>query len=307
MALQDNDGADDGDLISVNGQPTDTQDDGGTTAVDRGDVVNPELNQENLRSLVADGGDAASTDDAGAEPANRPNLIPKARFDEVNNRKNDLAEQLLAAQQEIARLTTPAPATTTTSQAPAAVFDEAGREEEYAQALIDGDTKLAAQIRVEINNNIRVQATNDFEVQQEHRRVVQSVQAVTTQALADYPYLDTPEGEEALDLIISARDRRISNGMQAAEALREAVAAIAPRFLPVATPGRDLNDGGAQTDTRTANALARGAADSNRQPPSVQLGAGNRAAANRVDVEDLTDEQFDNLSAADKKRMRGDL
>jgi hypothetical protein len=59
-------------------------------------------------------------------------------------------------------------------------------------------------------------------------------------------------------------------------------------------------------DTRTANAIARGAADSNSQPPSAQAGIGNRATTAKVDVATITDEQFESMTEAEKKRLRGD-
>lgn len=298
MALQEDDDQT-GDVISVNGEPTGT-DEVNTGAEDRGDVVtDPELTTESPKPVVKD------EPKEEPEPDTKPQHIPKSRFDEVNNRKNELAAELAEAQRVIESLRAPAQKET---PAPAA-FDEDAKEQEYIDAMLDGNADLAKQIRREINANLREKVTQQVEARNEQRQVVTSLQQASAQAVADYPYLDTEEGAEALELIIAARDAKVARGMNIAEALRSAVASIAPKFAPAsdAPPTRELTEGKARTDTRTANAMARGAADSNLQPPSMQVGAGNRATGSRVDVDGMSDEQFENLTTAEKKRLRGDM
>lgn len=73
---------------------------------DRGDVVDPSLTEENLRSLVdsggaeggkgqdgADGGGADTEDDGAGDGAARAHGIPKARFNEVNEQRKALAAE----------------------------------------------------------------------------------------------------------------------------------------------------------------------------------------------------------------------
>ena len=95
MALQEDDDTT-GDVISVNGTATETLDDDTQPAEkeDRGDVVTT---------------DDEATDEESAAPAkaepetesHKPQTIPKVRFDEVNNRKNELAAELAEAQRRI--------------------------------------------------------------------------------------------------------------------------------------------------------------------------------------------------------------
>jgi hypothetical protein len=97
--------------------------------------------------------------------------------------------------------------------------------------------------------------------------------------------------------------------MAPSKALQLAVDKIAPKFAPAegAPPTLGLPNGKPPVDTRTANAIARGAQASQAQPPVVQAGIGNRATAGTVDVASLTDEQFDALSDAEKAKARGDI
>jgi len=275
---------------------------------DRGDVV-----------AAAQPSDTAAAKDAPAElPADAPvapgkkqgsDHVPIGRFNEVNTEKKELAARLEAAEAELERIRTTAlqkPAPPTEPEKP--VFDEDAQESAYTEALLDGDTAKANAIRKAINANIREQAvataTETIRGESVAREQTSTLANASQQAVADFPYLDTPDGAEAVELIIASRDRRVTQGVPIAEALRQAVEAIAPKFAPA----KDTPDVVADPakDTRSANALARGAADSVAQPPAILAGIGNRATAQKVDVSQLTEEQFDALTPAEKKKLRGD-
>ncbi|MEG0558111.1 MAG: hypothetical protein RR574_16850, partial [Comamonas sp.] len=144
----------------------------------------------------------------------------------------------------------------------------------------------------------------------------QRSQKVAMAALADeaetvvstYPYLNTAEGEAAMEMIIERRNSLAAKGMAPHLALREAAALIAPRFAPAgSTPAKDLRTGAAHADSREPAARTRGAQASVAQPPVPAAGMGNRATGNdTTDVARMDDDQFDRLSEADKRRLRGD-
>lgn len=306
----DGDGSDlGGEVISINGQGTDAPaDDAPGAPEDRGDFLPDDTKPD--ADPLADNVDA----DPEADTGRRTSGIPKARFDEVNEKRKAAESALEQAQAELAALRTAKPAATATPapaapQAPAANgFDEDAKEEAYIQAMLDGDTEAAKAIRKEINAHLRAQAANDIEVRSTEKQAATALQAASTQAVTDYPYLDTPDGEFALGLILTARDQAIAQGKSPAQALTDAVAKIAPRFAPdgSTTPTPVLPKGKGAVDTRTQQALERGAADSLRQPASAQAGIGNRADAVRTNVMQMDENQFANLSAEEKRRLRGD-
>jgi hypothetical protein len=298
---QDTDTDTEGEVISLNGESAGTTPDEGAgdtapkTPEDRGDVVDTgKLSKDDLLAVVKD-----APDDT------KPNGIPKARFDEVNEAKKAAQSALDAANAEIAALKA-VKAAPQAETAPA--FDEDAKEQEYIDAMLDGDTALALRIRKEINANLREQASVEFEARQEQMATKSTMEAESAQAVADYPYLETEEGAFALSLIVSARNDNIAKGIPAPLALRQAVAAIAPKFAPDSdpTPSSDSTTERSEPDTRTVNALKRGANDSNHQPPSLQAGIGTRITGARINVEALDEGQFKALSLADKKRLRGD-
>lgn len=324
MKPAEDDGSDlGGDVIQV----TNTGDaDAGDGQEDRGDTFTPAADAEDAgagadASAAGAASAAGDADGADAGDGRRQAGIPKARFDEVNEGRKEALRKLEEAQAEIERLkagagasaapATAKPAAQADAGAGAGGFDVDAKEQEYAEALYAGDGKKAASIRREINAHLVTEATSrarEVAATEFTARETQTLlKAAVQTAVSAYPWLNTEEGEEALDLIVAARDQRIKKGMPPHLALQEAVNKIAPRFAPEAdTPSRESTDTPERKDTRTAQALARGAADSMLQPPPVQAGIGNRATAARIDVESLTDEQYDALPDAEKKRLRGD-
>ena len=291
MNLEDNDI--DGEVISVEGESTDTGPE------DRGDNLTPPEPVEAVEEEAAE----------EVHEERKPSGIPKARFDEVNEAKKAYQAELEEAKAEIERLkasSAPKPQAQAEPK-PASTFDDDAAEQAYIDAMMDGDADKAKTIRREINAHLRAQAVQDFETSQTSKSNASALQAESQASLESYPYLDTPDGEFALELIVAARNKAIASGVAPHIALRDAVAKIAPKFSPDGdTPPRDLPAAKTQADTRTQEALRRGAADSLRQPPAVQAGIGNRTTQARVEVEKLDEDQFANLSNAEKKRLRGD-
>lgn len=295
-----------GEVITVDGQPTDDEDRGDTLTVDE---PAPAAATTTAKPEPTDPADEAD------DTTRKGGTIPHARFNEVNEQRKEaqrLAElnrqRADALEAEVRTLRAGKPAATTETQA-APEFDEAAKEREYADALMEGDLDKAGKVRSEINRELRRQAAQDAIEQQRATEDAKQLSAVAKQAEADYPYLSTPEGQDVLDMILLSRDQRARKGIPMHQALADAVAAIAPKFAPAddAPPSRELQTPARATDTRTTQAIARGKAASEAQPPAVQAGIGNRASAAMVDVEGLSDEQFDALSETEKAKQRGDF
>lgn len=311
-------------LLAFQGFRNDNDDDGSDLG---GEVISttagdaPGEDEDRGDTLTADepAPPAATTKTPEAEPddaddTRKGGTIPHARFNEVNEARKEaqrLAElerqRADALETELRTLRAGKPAATT--EAPAAPeFDEVAKEREYADALMEGDLDKAGKVRSEINRELRRQAAQDAIEQQRATEDAKQLSAVAKQAEADYPYLSTPEGQDVLDMILLSRDQRARKGIPMHQALADAVAAIAPKFAPAddAPPSRELQTPAPATDTRTTQAIARGRAAAEAQPPAVQAGIGNRASAAMVDVENMSDEQFNALSETEKAKLRGD-
>lgn len=273
--------------------------------------------------------EGAGTAEEGAEGRNSGS-VPHSRFNEVNERRKE-AERLLEQERaENARLRSqqqaPAEAGAAKEGAAAAkqseqaqAFDFDAKESDYLNALMEGETEKAMQIRREVNaalveqarSNAKAEARAELEQAEALRSQKAAMDALSEEAVSvvkNFPYLDTEEGQVAMEMIIERRNSLAAKGMAPHLALREAAALIAPRFAPAgSTPAKDLKTGAAQADSREAAARTRGAQASVAQPPVPAAGVGNRATgSDTTDVAQMDDDQFDRLSEAEKRRLRGD-
>lgn len=176
-------------------------------------------------------------------------------------------------------------------------------EEQYAQLMLDGDTKAAAALRLQINAAIEEAALARFNQASASERAQTQTAATVEQLLGQFPWLESPEGAEALELIEASAAMKMQRGMPKAQAISEATLAIAPRFAP---PYGVRHEGGASGDMRTQRANERGAAHSLQQPPLPQAGMGNRATPVQVDTSKLSDEEYMALPEAERRKARGD-
>lgn len=245
--------------------------------------------------------------------------IPKARFNEVNEARKEAEREAEALRQELEALRQQrAPAQSPTAapaEAPAEPFNIEAAEQRFIDLLMEGETAEAAKLRTQINAELTNRAAA-YAIEQQNaetaRKQAQAemvdVQAVASQAVVDYPYLETPEGADVLAMIKAARDASIAKGTKPSVALKQAVDRIAPKFAPEGSeiPVKGFTGDKPTVDTRNQNAIARGVKAAEAQAPAVQAGIGNRATTGTVDVANMTDEQFDALSPAEKAKLRGD-
>jgi hypothetical protein len=236
-------------------------------------------------------------------------MVPKARLDEVLAKQKALRKQLdeqIAKEQEVV------------AEAPQYDFDT--KEQEYQQLVLDGETEKAANVRQEIRSAEREQTM--FEVQQKMGQTVQqSQQAVELQTIAkeieaSYPILDENSQEFNADLqkeVIDLRDAFMVQGYEAADALKKAtnytLAAQAPEALNIQDPETKVEDKKvtaiAEKKKRATVKKKLDAAES--QPPELQ-GEGNAERGEAtLDVNNLSEDEFNALPDETLRRLRGDF
>lgn len=286
--------------------------DGGGTAAEAEalvDLGNDDLPNTGTSEAPAAAPAAPASDASSGEGTGSTQNVPYARFREVNETKRLLEEQLAATQQELQAIKAgqqPAAAPSPAAAPAPAAFDVDAAEEQYAQALLDGDAKAASAIRREINQHIETSVMKRVAESSQQEQVFAKSGVVVANAMETYPWLDQEEGALALELIEASVRSKVSDGVPHHIALANAIATIAPRFAPDDTPSRVLPNGGAPTDTRMERANKRGAADSLLQPAAVQAGMGNRAVAPKIDDSTkLSDDQIDGLPKGDLDKALG--
>ncbi|WP_028605540.1 hypothetical protein [Ottowia thiooxydans] len=279
----------------------------------RGDTATDEPNADTLAALVASGDQSAqqvgqAPDGGGVEPDDATGErsgggIPRARFNEVNDRRKALEAQVEELQAQLAAGNS---GTTPSSVAQTSRIGLQEAEEQYAQLMLDGDAKAAAALRMQINAAVEQETFERFRAANAGEREQAKAQATVEQLLGEFPWLDEPEGAEAMELIEASVTLKMGRGASRAQAISEAVMSIAPRFAPGYPLSRVRQDTPVSGDIRAARANERGAAHSLLQPALPQAGMGNRATPVRVDTSKLSDEEYMALPEAERKKARGD-
>jgi hypothetical protein len=308
--LQDDDGPELLDVPEGRAEPDPNEDNGnGPTAA--------ELAAENdarAAALKQVAGDEADSE-AEAEPGTKGQRIPKARFDEVNNERKALAEQLAQANAALAALAVGKTAPVQQQEEAPPEFDLKKAMREKLTALATGNDDRALELEEQIQEHTlktaRALARQDMEAdraQMTERQQAQALQATAADIKKVYPELDDkgPDADpDAIAFVITKRDALVAKGMLPHEALKEASEFVAKRMgfaQPETAPTKTDPTADRLVAARERNARAAAA-----QPPELG-GRGNRATQTaRQDVATMTDEEFAALPEAEKKRLRGDV
>ena len=224
----------------------------------------------------------------------RDAVIPRARFDEVN-------AKLHAEREEANRLRAELEALNRSSTTQADAIDVDTLEDQFFDAIINGEKEKAKEIRAQINAEIYTKARAASEevvsTTLTQREIQSSFAKVVEQTVTDYPFLDSnsPDANaEAIGEVVEWRDFYLSKGDTPAAALQKAAAKIAPIYSKAAPE--------LPTDKRKQAALATAAKASAAQPPAVEAGIGNRAIPFGDDI--IGDQaKWEKASEAERLRM----
>ena len=234
-------------------------------------------------------------DDEPEEPQpKRDTVIPRARFDEVN-------AKLHAEREEANRLRAELEALNRSSTTQADAIDVDTLEDQFFDAIINGEKEKAKEIRAQINaeiyNKARAASEEVVSTTLTQREIQTSFAKVVEQTVTDYPFLDSnsPDANaEAIGEVVEWRDFYLSKGDTPAAALQKAAAKIAPIYSKAAPE--------LPTDKRKQAALATAAKASAAQPPAVEAGIGNRAIPFGDDI--IGDQaKWEKASEAERLRM----
>ena len=244
------------------------------------------------------------------EPTSKKPMVPKSRLDEVLAKQKALQKQLDDLK-----------ATKVEDGDAPAEFNFAEKEVEYQNALLDGETEKAAEVRAEIRRAERAQIEYDMsskmreEVSQSHQAT--ALQQAATALESEFPVFDSKSDQydEALTQeVIDLRDAFIIKGENAVAALSKAAKFVisenglvdmsepAPSLAGNTAPKSNIDE---VAKKRSEVAKKLKAADS--QPPELQ-GEGTATRGDKaLDLSNMSEEEFDALPEATLKRLRGDI
>ncbi len=247
--------------------------------------------------------DQDEQDDEPAPKNKKSNAVPAARFQKVIHERNALREELEALRSQVAGK--PAPKKDEKPAEPEFDFD--AKEEEYADALLVGETKKAKEIRKQINEALAkqteqriIQSTmSRVSQEKEMERFNSTVSAIETK----YPMLDAKSkqaNKDAIQEVISFRDMYLSKGMSPAEALLKSVERVVPYYAKSEPAGKK------EPSERTKKSLEKAVDTANKTPPRTSgLGVGNKGTVEKIDPSKLSIEAWEKLSQAERDKLLG--
>ncbi len=280
----------------------------GTPAPDRGDELptpKSETPPEPTPGAKPEG--EQEPDDDGM-----PSTIPYGRFKEVNDTLKDEREARIRLEERL-RLIEEAQGRgkpeqqEQQEQAPAVDLKELRRQR--SEAIIDGDVDKIAELDEQIENELEARAVARASAQFEATRAEEAFKGVVKSSYEQYPFLDNKSASanaEAIGEVVVWRDHYYANGASLAESLRMAVERVGPRYagekVSTPTPPAATTD----AEQRRREILARNAS-MNQPPPTSQAGAGQRGASDKLNINELTEQEFEALPEKEKARLRGDF
>ena len=237
--------------------------------------------------------------------------VPLGRFQEINDERKALREEVAAIRAELAALKGP-PSAPVPEEAPAepAPFDFDARQAAYLDAVLDGEHERARAIQEEIRQAVMREAQavaartaqEAFAAAREEERVAAEASA----AVQQYPFLADGGDPQAIAETREWWDFYKGRGEPAHLALRKAVERVGPLFSKKPEPESEPVVDPPKPPDRAQEAKLRGAEAANRQPPRLRAGTGSRGLGAEPPIGELSEEQFEKLSAEDKRRARGD-
>ena len=230
-------------------------------------------------------------------------MVPKSRLDEVLAKQKALQKQLdeqVAQQAQI--------------QAEAPQYDFDAKELEYQQFIMDMEPEKASALRQEIRQAEK--ETMMFEMQQQMGQTVQqSQEAVQLQTTAQiiqeqYPVLDENNAdydETVANEVIELRDAFIVQGYQASDALTKATGYVMKVSEPAAQEAPQPKSNVETIQKKKTATVKKKIEASQAQPPELK-GQGNaERGEGTLDVDALSEDEFNALPEETLRRLRGDF
>lgn len=212
-------------------------------------------------------------------------VVPRARFNEVNEERKALKAQLeqLQGQQQI-------------EQHQEQAIDMKALRREATTALLDGDMDKHDEIQDRIQSEILRQAEAQAEARMAQRIEYDNFQSRAAALVTEFPVLDSEKGDpDAISMVVELRDAYINKGMGMAQALETAARKVAPLF------GGKVQAEAGKPDERTLKAVKRGV-ENNESIPPQGAGVGNRAQPQKVDGQ-VSQSDWERMSPAERERM----
>lgn len=232
--------------------------------------------------------------------------IPKDRFDEVNERMKAAEEKVKQLESQLDAKIEPKP------EPEPEPYDYVAKDQESMDALLEGDAERYSALQAEIRQAVRDEAIREAKklAAEGDNQVRESLtfEEAAAKIEADYPQFvegsedfNKPAYDELMDLYVgyvqSGRYSRVDAMRKAADNSVK-IHRLSKADAPEPVPDNVVNM--KKPDVASKAKLAE------RQPPRMEGGSAGKNEP-RVDVNSMSDEQYEALPESTKQRLRGDI
>ena len=231
-------------------------------------------------------------------------MIPKSRLDEVLAQNKALKKRIAQTEE----------AEKAAEEAPDA-YDFDAKEDEYMDAVLDGDKDKARAIRKEIRQaqrtQIETELTKDIESKVTRSSTETAIRDAASAIEEAFPIFDAnaPEfNKELTDEVNKYMTGFISSGQNPVEALEEATTYVLQKnnMLDSST-GAEVPVLGQAKEQKKRSQVSKKLKAADAQPPELPGESSAAKGEKALDIHNMTAEEFDALPEATLKRLRGDV
>lgn len=313
--------------------PLEEEEDEEGIELDRGDSLEPEEEEEESEGreeeteeeALEEGEPEGSEDESTGGGEDTPeNKIPLSRLNQVIAQRDEQKDRVAWLESQLEKSLDQKPATSA-EEAEVIVdepdpYDFEAAEEKYQNLFLEGETKEATALRSEIRKAERDILTAEIKAATEQANeaaksvlVERDFNDLVNALESEHPFLDSSHedyNEEAVSMVNSLMDG-YSSSMDQGDALTKAVKKLAPLWSKEVggeEEGEASSSLGKKTKSKERKIASRKkAADTlNKQPAALHGKATGVQDMGDVNVESLSDRDFNKLSLKELKALRGD-
>ena len=231
-------------------------------------------------------------------------MIPKSRLDEVLAQNKALKKRIAQTEE----------AEKAAEEAPDA-YDFDAKEDEYMDAVLDGDKDKARAIRKEIRQaqrtQIETELTKDIESKVTRSSTETAIRDAASAIEEAFPIFDSSSPEynkELTDEVNKFMTGFISAGQNPVEALEEATTYVLQKNNMIdSSTGAEVPVLGKAKEQKKRSQVSKKLKAADSQPPELPGESSAAKGEKALDVHNMTAEEFDALPEATLKRLRGDV
>lgn len=295
--------------------PTPVEEDRGNDVKAEGEDASKEESEETEETTEAEE-ESGVLAEAEEEPAEEPTeelarepQIPKHRFDEISDKLKKRDEELEALRQQIDALVEDK-----TAEPEPEPYDYETKEKEALDAVLEGDAEKYARIQSEIRAQLKTEA-----IAEAKKNASQGDESVREQLLfeetgakieAEFPQLDVNseqfEAEARQELIDLYVGYAATGQLSRAEALQKAAEKVVRMYDYNNQATEEPEDGKVVKLQKKKSNPKKKQEVADKQPP-VMEGTAEHQDEPKFDFSSMSDEEFEALPEATKRRARGDI